>query len=189
MDKHGLKRSSVCSPVLQSHIDAMISFNPRRKGSCQGFTLVEVLVSVAIVATLFAIALPMLEEYKYRANVTHAIGDIHTIQSEIAAFAAENGREPDNNVPSETPWIYINDPWGRPYEYLDFATDTMTGPPTDRKPANARKDGSDHPINTDYDLYSRGKDGQTKLGLLNEQSYDDIIRANDGRYIGLAYKF
>jgi general secretion pathway protein G len=151
--------------------------------------LVEVLVSVAIVATLFAIALPMLEEYKYRAQVTQAIGDIHTIQSEIAAFTAENGREPDNNVASEIPWSYINDPWGRPYEYLDFATDNLIGPKGDKKPAHARKDGSDHPINTDYDLYSRGKDGQSKLGLLNEQSYDDVVRANDGRYIGLAHKF
>jgi general secretion pathway protein G len=189
MDKHGSKPPSVCSPVLQSHTDATISINRRRKGSCQGFTLVEVLISFAIVATLFAIAVPLLEEYTYRADVAQAIGDIHTIQSEIAAFTAENGREPDNDVPAEIPWNYIRDPWGNPYEYLDFATDTLIGPPGDRKPASARKDGSDHPINTDYDLYSRGKDGDTKKGLLNQASYDDVIRANDGRYIGEAYKF
>ena len=42
------------------------------------------------------------------------------------------------------------------------------------------------PINTDYDLYSMGKDGQSAPALTAQKSRDDIIRANDGAYIGPA---
>lgn len=42
------------------------------------------------------------------------------------------------------------------------------------------------PLNTDFDLYSVGKDGLSKATLAPPQSHDDIIRANNGRFIGLA---
>jgi general secretion pathway protein G len=42
------------------------------------------------------------------------------------------------------------------------------------------------PINTDYDLYSMGKDGKSQPPLTAKDSRDDIIRANDGAYIGPA---
>ena len=45
------------------------------------------------------------------------------------------------------------------------------------------------PINSDFDLYSMGKDGKSQMPLTAKDSRDDIIRANDGAYIGLAYAF
>jgi general secretion pathway protein G len=44
-------------------------------------------------------------------------------------------------------------------------------------------------LNTDYDLYSMGKDGKTKGPLTAKDSHDDVIRANDGRFIGLASEY
>ncbi|MCP5251868.1 MAG: hypothetical protein H6939_09135 [Burkholderiales bacterium] len=42
------------------------------------------------------------------------------------------------------------------------------------------------PINSDYDLYSMGKDGASVSPLTAKASRDDIIRANNGRFIGRA---
>ncbi len=42
------------------------------------------------------------------------------------------------------------------------------------------------PINSRYDLYSVGADGQSTPPLTAKTSRDDIIYANDGGYIGRA---
>jgi general secretion pathway protein G len=41
-------------------------------------------------------------------------------------------------------------------------------------------------LNSDYDLYSMGEDGESVPPLTAKQSRDDIIRANNGGFIGLA---
>jgi general secretion pathway protein G len=55
--------------------------------------------------------------------------------------------------------------------------------------AKARKDQFLVPINSDYDLYSMGADGQSKPNLNTAVSRDDVIRARDGSYYGLAERF
>jgi general secretion pathway protein G len=52
-----------------------------------------------------------------------------------------------------------------------------------------RKDHKLNPINSDFDLYSTGRDGQTKTQITNKDSLDDIIRANDGGFVGLARNY
>ncbi|HNK13786.1 MAG TPA: hypothetical protein PLZ20_04450, partial [Nitrospira sp.] len=52
-----------------------------------------------------------------------------------------------------------------------------------------RKDRFLHPINSDYDLYSMGKDGESVEPLTAKKSHDDVIRANDGSFVGLAVEF
>jgi general secretion pathway protein G len=49
-----------------------------------------------------------------------------------------------------------------------------------------RKDKQLQPINTDYDLYSVGKDGDSVAPLTAKKSLDDIVRAGEGAYVGLA---
>jgi general secretion pathway protein G len=53
----------------------------------------------------------------------------------------------------------------------------------------ARKDRFLVPINSDFDLYSMGVDGESVGPLTAKKSHDDIIRANDGGYYGLASNF
>jgi general secretion pathway protein G len=53
----------------------------------------------------------------------------------------------------------------------------------------ARKDRFLVPLNDDYDLYSMGKDGTSSPPLTAKVSQDDIIRANNGSYVGLASLF
>ena len=52
-----------------------------------------------------------------------------------------------------------------------------------------RKERFLHPINSDYDLYSMGKDGESVEPLTAKKSQDDVIRANDGSFVGLAAEF
>lgn len=53
----------------------------------------------------------------------------------------------------------------------------------------ARKDQFLVPLNSDYDLYSKGPDGKSSPPLTAKESRDDIIRANDGAYFGLASEY
>jgi general secretion pathway protein G len=70
------------------------------------------------------------------------------------------------------------DPWQAPYQYLDFTGTHGNG--------GKRKDHNLVPINTYFDLYSMGEDGASTSPLTAPQSQDDIIRANDGGFVGLA---
>jgi general secretion pathway protein G len=74
----------------------------------------------------------------------------------------------------------LRDPWGNAYEYWPITGDTNQ---------KVRKDRNLHPINTDFDLYSKGQDGSTNYPLTASASQDDIIRANNGAFFGLASNF
>ncbi|MEJ2180091.1 MAG: hypothetical protein P8Y28_06530 [Gammaproteobacteria bacterium] len=54
---------------------------------------------------------------------------------------------------------------------------------------SVRKDKNLTPVNSDYDLYSAGKDGLTRLPFTAQQSQDDIVRCNNGSFIGLALDY
>lgn len=143
----------------------------------QGFTLIEMLIVVALLATLAALGVPIYQSYLDRARNTTAAADIGVLQLKIQVYQEEDGKLPDSL--SDVKWDKP-DPWGHPYQYLNFAD---AGPSWKGK---ARKDKFLVPLNSTYDLYSDGKDGQTKTPLTAKVSQDDILRANDGAFIGLA---
>jgi len=140
-----------------------------------------VVISIFIVGILAAIAIPNYQRYLEKNNETTAISDIGVIASKLKAIMMENPEAlpaglAQINVGNTLPLI---DPWGNPYRYL----------PLYARPANlndARKDHNLHPINSDFDLYSMGPDGQTNKPLTSQKSRDDIIRANDGGFVGKA---
>ena len=49
-----------------------------------------------------------------------------------------------------------------------------------------RRDRYLFPLNTDYDLFSLGPDHRTATSLGEQVGYDDVIRANNGGFFGLA---
>ena len=59
----------------------------------------------------------------------------------------------------------------------------FTAVPTE---ATRRRDRYMFPLNTDYDLFSLGPDGATTVSLGETMGQDDVIRANNGGFFGVA---
>ena len=92
---------------------------PRRTNRfCQGFTLVELMISIFIVGTLIAIAVPVATDYYYKARVVRAMADIRVIEKEIVAYKIDVDTYP--NSLADIGWDNHLDPWGNPYKYLNI---------------------------------------------------------------------
>lgn len=55
--------------------------------------------------------------------------------------------------------------------------------------ATRRRDRYMFPLNTDYDLFSLGSDGRTAVSLGDTLGRDDVIRANNGGFFGVAAEY
>ncbi|MEQ1529246.1 MAG: type IV pilin protein [Methylococcales bacterium] len=152
------------------------------KANC-GFTLVELMFAVAIIGALTAIAIPTYTAHLLKAKNTTAIADINKIQVQLERYYTENFSYPDTLT--SIPDLPNNgvDPWGNAYVYLNI----IDGGPGIK--GEVRKDHKLNPININYDLYSKGKDGVTKKQVSQKDSLDDIILARDGSFVGLASDF
>jgi len=70
--------------------------NPRISHGVRGFTLVELMIAVAVVGILLAVAVPAYQYYVVRAKVTEGLNLIAKEKVAIAEFHASRGRLPDN---------------------------------------------------------------------------------------------
>jgi general secretion pathway protein G len=160
--------------------------------SSGGFTIVELLISIAIVATLAAIAVPVTQDYYYRANVARAATEIRGLEKEIIFFKTERGRYPGPDgmwtTLAEIGRDRFRDPWGTFYQYRRLEGGPMAG---DNKPQFCRRDRSFNPLNDDFDLYSVGPDRQvpTNYQITKGTGADDIVRAANGSYVGEGSKY
>jgi general secretion pathway protein G len=162
----------------QRHSLSTASQTPRLARQ-RGFTVVELVIICAIVMTIFAIAIPSLMAAVDQARIARAISDIKAIEDDITAYQTIYGQLPDTL--SQVGDDALLDPWGTPYQYLNHATIHGNG--------QVRKDRFLVPLNSDYDLYSSGKDKRSVGPLTASVSQDDIIRADSGNYVGLASQF
>lgn len=143
-----------------------------------GFTLTEALVVVAIIATLSAIAFPPMFRALKNTERGKAENDIRAIEVLVLQYQLEHGDYPESldDLGVAVPL----DPWGHPYQYLKIAG------AGNKKKGHWRKDRFLVPLNSDFDLYSMGPDGQSSPPLTAEASRDDIVRAANGTYVGPA---
>jgi len=143
-----------------------------------GFTLVELLIAMAIIGVLAAIAIPSYKDYKEKARVNEAATEISVMASKIGQYWQDARSYPDSladiGLGAEL------DPWGYPYRYLNLDKNGNGG---------ARRDKNLNPLNTDFDLYSVGKNAKTKLPISQQDSLDDVIRVYDGKFVNLASQF
>lgn len=222
----------------------------------EGFTLIELVLVVAIVGILSTLAIPNYLGFLEKARVARAVAELNAIAKDIQGYAYATGQYPDNLA--QAGWSQRLDRWGNPYQYLridctnplplygrlDNIEPSHTGSEGLVLPASVagphvnahvslavdvgnhqgriylvaqggngngggnggggngngggnggcgsgqpRKDHFLHPISSDFDLYSMGKDGDSVAPLTAQKSRDDIIRANDGGYYGLASNF
>lgn len=133
------------------------------KNSVGGFTLIEIMLVVIIIAALAAMVVPRLSGRSDQAKVTIARADIEThLATALKLYELDNGNFPTTNqgldalfkkpasppVPTNWNGPYIEkrpvDPWGKPYLY--------------QSPGDHR---------SDYDLSTKGKDEKSEK--------DDIV--------------
>ena len=157
------------------------ALNQKYNENFQGFTLMEILIVMAVIGILSAIAVPNYIRYRYNAKITVAIADIKSIETAITDFVYDNGQLPDSLT--DIGKDQLADPWGNPYKYLRINGGTTPGLNGKR-----RRDKNANPVNSDFDLYSMGQDGKTSAQFTAQKARDDIVRANDGGYYGLAEK-
>ncbi len=143
-----------------------------------GFTIIELMIVLAILGLISMVALPAYQDYYKKADINKAASDIAVIGLMISNYNLSNGSLP--LTLSTVDMDGLKDPWGNPYEYVNHDT----APPGAR-----RKDKNLVPINDDYDLYSMGEDGRSAAPLTANHSLDDIVRANNGKYIGVAEEY
>lgn len=126
----------------------------RHAGAQRGFTLLEIMVVVAIIAILSTVVVVNLVGKVDDAKVARAQGDIQSLTSALQLYKLDNGQypstqqglealmqRPSGNPPAPNWKPYVSklpaDPWGQPYQYLspgqrgDFDVYSMGG---DSKP-------------------------------------------------------
>lgn len=145
----------------------------------RGFTLVEILLVLAAGALILAIAVPSLASYLDRSRLVESTVQIGEMSKKIYQYEKSKGALPSDL--DDLGLDSLRDPWGRPFEYYNVRTTTGKGKP--------RKDKKLKPVNSDFDLYSLGRDGMSEPSLNHKDSRDDIVRAREGAFVGLAEEF
>ncbi len=153
----------------------------RARGRCvRGVTLIEMMIAVAIVGILASIAVPSYYSWRDRARSRQAGQEMAAMAALIDRYAADNG----GTFPDDLSVVGLNartDPWGHAYEYTNLSATGAT--------SRRRQDKNINPINSDYDLFSRGPNNDWQKQLDNAKSVDDIVRGRSGRFFGLASDF
>lgn len=136
----------------------------------RGFTLVELLMVMVIIAILAILTMPSFIAIKEKARVMRTVSELRDLEKLIVAYALDKGAFPANLA--DIGQAGRNDPWGQPYRY---------GPPVRELMVL---------INEDFDLYSAGLNGLSEDDISAEASLDDIVRSGgsngDIGFVGLA---
>jgi general secretion pathway protein G len=141
-------------------------------------TFIESGLIFALLAVLATVALPMFQDCRERVLRAHAVADIVAMQALIRNFELENRALPASLA--DVGQGGRLDPWGRPCVYVD-----VSGKGGQGKARKDRKDRKLNLLNSDFDLYSVGRDGVTHSQASHKDSADDVLRALDGEFVGV----
>ena len=141
-----------------------------------GFTLVELIVIMVIIGVLAALAIPAYRRFVEKTKVTSAIVEIRGLEKDLVAALIDGNPLP--NSLNDIGRGNLLDPWGNPYQYLNIANG---GSPYESRFAQD--------LNNDFDLYSLGPNGLSAQDLADANSFDDVVRAGNGGWVGLGEDF
>lgn len=147
---------------------------------CSGITLVELAIVVLVAALIIGTITPVYLHIVERKRTDLAISEITRLQKDIDRFNRKNARFPADLT--EAFGTAPVDPWGMPYHYTNIRNNTGAA-------ANPRTGVNLNRLNADYDLYSDGPDQDSLSPIGANESRDDIIRAKNGSYVGIASEY
>lgn len=133
---------------------------------------------IGLLGVLLALALPVWKNHRDRALQRQAAQELGAMSAVLAQYRLDNQGSPASLA--AVGMAGRLDPWKRPYVYYNLETGQRS---------EARKNRSLTPVNSDFDLYSLGPDGESERALTAVASQDDVVRANNGRFIGVATAF
>ncbi len=143
------------------------------------FTLLELILIVAILGLLCGIAVPIYADLRYQAQLAAAKGMIREIEANVNLYYYKhevNGIKPSYPATlADVMHVLPVDPWGNTYRYISSEDPAWYG--------SQRMDRNMRPLNSDFDLYSMGPDGRSAPSLSVNVSRDDIIRAGNGAFV------
>ena len=148
------------------------------RSAARGFNLIELMLVLLLVGILATIALPRYTAYVQKVRIHQAVVDIATMSAVASNYWNDNRAYPSSLADIGSGGKL--DPWGKPYVYYNIDANGK---------GKARKDHALNPLNTDFDLYSSGADGLSKSQITQKESLDDVIRASNGVFVGLASDF
>ena len=151
---------------------------PQRIARFAGFTIIELMLTLLLLGVLVMVAMPFYNSYQLRVKNAQAVHDISAMSLAIQSYWNDNRTLPDSLADVQLSGKL--DPWGTPYTYYNVQANGR---------GQARKDHALNPINTDFDLYSNGPDRASHSQITQSASLDDLIRASNGDFVGIAADF
>jgi type IV pilus assembly protein PilA len=91
----------------------------------KGFTLIELMIVVAIIGILAAIAIPAYQDYTIRAQVTEGLNLADAVKTSVAEYYANNGIWPIGLVGANPALGYTVDPSGKYVTDVTVLTGTI----------------------------------------------------------------
>lgn len=138
------------------------------------------MVVIAIIGLMAGIAIPNYMAFIEKGKAAESAATMLEVQTKLEIYFAKNNAMPATLA--ELGGVAEKDEWGNDFVYV----------PIDGYPDHlpyARVSQNFAPLNSDYDLWSPGKDGLSNKVIEAEVSKDDIIRALNGSYFGLSRDF
>lgn len=93
----------------------------------QGFTLIELMIVVAIIGILAAVAIPAYQDYTTRAQVTEAVELLGGLKTPLTEYASDKGAWPTKIIPPPGTTVGATEIVGTLVGRYATITDTVTG--------------------------------------------------------------